>query len=510
MLLSEVANIVTPSSVKLVEDKEILGLCYDSRQIVTGGLFFALRGTSSDGHTYIEAAVKAGAAAVVLEDESFAPAAATWFKVEDARVAMSLVAGEYYGNPTEKLKTVGVTGTNGKTTTTYLVESVLEAAGIPAAVMGTVAYRFAGRNIPAPHTTPESVELQKILRELADLGAKGLAMEVSSHALEQHRVDACLFDVGIFTNLTREHLDYHGDMEGYFAAKARLFSELLDPVRGKENCRAVVNMDDPYGERIAATAACPVIRFGMGNGADVTAQAVTFSADGITGTIITPQGSQSFVSALVGRFNLANILGAVAAGVALDIPLKKIVAGIESAKKVPGRLERVDNHLGITVLVDYAHTGDALDNVLRTIREVATGRLITVFGCGGDRDPGKRPVMGALAARYSDLTIVTSDNPRTEDPQKIIEQIVGGIHPLDVKELAPDELAGGFAEKGYAVIASRADAIRTAICAAQSGDIVLLAGKGHEDYQIIGTEKHHFDDREEASRACAVKSSRAA
>jgi UDP-N-acetylmuramoyl-L-alanyl-D-glutamate--2,6-diaminopimelate ligase len=510
MLLSDVKRIVTPSSVKLVEDREILGLCYDSRQVVTGGLFFALKGTSSDGHQFIDTAVKAGAVAVVLEDESFAPAGAGWFKVEDARAAMALVAGEYYGNPTRLLKTVGVTGTNGKTTTTYLVESIMESAGIPTAVIGTVAYRFAGRTIPAPHTTPESVELQKILREMADMGAQGVAMEVSSHALEQHRVDACLFDVGLFTNLTREHLDYHGDMEGYFAAKARLFSELLDPVRGKKNCRAVINIDDPYGERMADAAVCPVIRFGMGNNADVRAEGVVFSADGITGTLVTPQGNAAFTSALVGRFNLANILGAVASGMALDIPLAKVVAGIESAKKVPGRLERVDNELGVTILVDYAHTGDALDNVLRTIREVATGRLITVFGCGGDRDPGKRPVMGALAARFSDLTIVTSDNPRTEDPRAIIEQIVGGIRPLGVKELSSTEVATGFSEKGYTVIESRAEAIRTAINAVAKGDIILIAGKGHEDYQIIGTQKHHFDDREEASRACATRAGRGA
>ena len=505
MLLSEVVKITAPSSFKLMEDREILGLCYDSRQIVTGGLFFALKGASSDGHRFIDAAVKAGAVAVVLEDESRAPATATWFKVEDARVAMALVAGEYYGNPTQMLKTVGVTGTNGKTTTTYLIESVMEAAGIPTAVMGTVAYRFAGKNIPAPHTTPESVELQKILREMTDMGAKGVAMEVSSHALEQHRVDACLFDVGIFTNLTREHLDYHGDMEGYFGAKARLFSELLDPVRGKKNCRAVINMDDPYGERMAEAAVCPVISFGVENTADVRAEGVTFTADGITGALVTPQGSAGFASALVGRFNLANILGAVATGIALDFPLRKIVAGIESAKKVPGRLERVNNELGITVLVDYAHTGDALDNVLRTIRDVAEGRLITVFGCGGDRDPGKRPVMGALAARYSDLTIVTSDNPRTEDPHAIIAQIVGGIRPLGVEEFAAADLIEGFAGKGYTVIESRSEAIKTAVNAARKGDILLLAGKGHEDYQIIGTEKHHFDDREEASRACVAR-----
>jgi UDP-N-acetylmuramoyl-L-alanyl-D-glutamate--2,6-diaminopimelate ligase len=261
---------------------------------------------------------------------------------------------------------------------------------------------------------------------------------------------------------------------------------------------------------MAETAVCPVIRFGMEKNADVRAENVTFSADGIIGTLVTPQGSAAFASALVGRFNLANILGAVAAGIALNIPLPKIVSGIESAKKVPGRLERVDNQLGITVLVDYAHTGDALDNVLRTIRAVADGRLITVFGCGGDRDPGKRPVMGALAARYSDLTIVTSDNPRTEDPHAIIEQIVGGINPLGVKMLACSELVTGFAEKGYTVIESRADAIKTAINVAEKGDIILLAGKGHEDYQIIGTKKHHFDDREEASRACTERAGRGA
>jgi len=454
-----------------------------------------------DGHQFIQRAVEAGARAVVLEDATRAPSGISWVQVADGRLAMARMAARFQGDPTARLPLVGITGTNGKTTTTYLIEAILAAAGQPAAVLGTISYRFGSTVINASHTTPESTELQVAFGQLADAGAQGFVMEVSSHALEQKRVDGCHFDVGVFTNLTRDHLDYHRTMEAYQAAKQRLFSELLRPDAVKERRRAVINLDDPAAVDFVRSAACPVISYGLTAGADVTVRDLHSSVDGIQGTLVTPAGEVGFNSGLVGRYNLSNILAAVGAGIALDLPLKSISRGISQQAKVPGRLERVPNRRGVTCLVDYAHTGDALENVLSTLRELATGRIITVFGCGGDRDPGKRPVMGAIAARLSDFSVVTSDNPRTEDPHMILAQIREGILPLAVREYRLAELEQGFDGKGFTVLENRRDAIRLAARLTQPGDILLLAGKGHEDYQIIGMTKHHFDDREEAAAA---------
>jgi UDP-N-acetylmuramoyl-L-alanyl-D-glutamate--2,6-diaminopimelate ligase len=475
----------------------------DSRRVLPGTLFFALRGAAVDGHSFIPAAVQSGAAAVVLEDAGSAPQGIPWIRVADGRTAMAQVAAEFYGNPTLGLPLIGITGTNGKTTTTYLIEAILAAAGTPAAVLGTISYRFGTTQIEASHTTPESTELQAAFRRLADAGAKAFVMEVSSHALEQKRVDGCHFDVGIFSNLTRDHLDYHKTMECYLESKQRLFSELLRPTPEKPVRRAAINMDDPYGFIIAGQAACQVLTYGVEFRGDVQAVDVTSSVDGLSGTLVTPKGSIPFSSRLVGRFNLSNILAAVSAGIALDLSLAAIKAGIEGHTTVPGRMERVDNNRGITLLVDYAHTGDALENVLSTLKELATARIISVFGCGGDRDPGKRPIMGRTAAQMSDLAIVTSDNPRTEDPLAILAQVRDGITPLGLREYTQEQLSGGFSEKGFVMQENRREAIRLAVRLARPGDIVLLAGKGHEDYQIIGRTKHHFDDREEAARACA-------
>jgi UDP-N-acetylmuramoyl-L-alanyl-D-glutamate--2,6-diaminopimelate ligase len=417
---------------------------------------------------------------------------------------MALMAAEFYGNPTAGIPLIGITGTNGKTTTTYLIEAILAAACLPAAVLGTISYRFGDARIEASHTTPESTELQAAFQKLADAGAKSFVMEVSSHALEQRRVDGCHFNVGIFSNLTRDHLDYHVSMESYLEAKTRLFTELLRPDAIKSHRRAVINMDDPNGAVIQKQAACPVITFGIDFQGDVRPVKVELSVHGISGCIRTPKGEFPFASSLLGRFNLSNILAAAATGIALDLPLEAIRIGIEKHTIVPGRMQRIDNNHGITLLVDYAHTGDALENVLSTLGELATARIITVFGCGGDRDPGKRPIMGRIAAERSDLAIVTSDNPRTEDPHKILGQIKRGIEPLGIREYSPAELAGGFDTKGFVMQENRREAIRMAVRVARPGDIILLAGKGHEDYQIIGTTKHHFDDCEEAAQAFSV------
>lgn len=480
---------------------DIISLCYDSRTVKPGALFFALKGVAADGHLFIAAAVNSGAAAVILEDPAFAPSGVTFVQVEDARLAMSEISAAFYDCPTDGIPLVGITGTNGKTTTTYIIESVLNEAGLPAAVLGTISYRFGDEKFPSPHTTPESVELQKTLRGLRDAGAKSVVMEVSSHALDQRRVDGCRFDVGVFTNLTRDHLDYHKDMVSYLESKKRFFTELLVPDRQKPKRSAVVNVDDPLGHLLAKSAPCPVITYGIIADARVTARDVTFSTSGIAGTLVTPDGETEFRSTLVGRFNLYNILAAASVSVAFRLPLEVVRAGIGKHKPVPGRLEPVPNDLGITVLVDYAHTGDALENVLNTLVELRTERLITVFGCGGDRDRGKRPIMGEISARYSDFSIITSDNPRSENPGSIIEAIRGGIAPLGLNEYKPSDLSAGFVGRGFTTVESRREAIALAINLASPGDIVLLAGKGHEDYQIIGNQRLHFDDREEAAAA---------
>jgi UDP-N-acetylmuramoyl-L-alanyl-D-glutamate--2,6-diaminopimelate ligase len=481
----------------------ITSLTCDSRAVTPGTLFFALRGVNADGHRFIPQAVTAGATAVILEDSAAAPAGIPWIQVTDGRAAMGQCAALFNGDPTATKPLIGITGTNGKTTTTYLIEAILAADGKPAAVLGTISYRFGSQTIPASHTTPESTELQSAFRQLAEAGAQAFVMEVSSHALEQKRVDGCHFDVGIFSNLTRDHLDYHVTMESYLDAKSRLFSELLRPSQVKPHRRAVVNRDDPAGDEIIRRSSCPVITFGIRGDCDVRPTNVKSSVNGISATMNTPAGEFDFESRLLGRFNLSNILAATAAGVALGIPLQAIKEGIENHSTVPGRMERVANDTGVTCLVDYAHTGDALENVLTTLKEIATRRIITLFGCGGDRDNGKRPIMGKIAATMSDLAIVTSDNPRTEDPGTILQQIRSGITPLACHEYLPNELTGEFTKKGVTFCENRHDAIRLAITIARPGDIVLLAGKGHEDYQIIGTTKHHFDDREEAAVAFA-------
>lgn len=503
MILNQLLEKLAAAEIHGETSAVINSLACDSRKIQAGALFFALPGAAADGHRFIEQAVAAGASAVVLENAEFAPSGVPWIRVADSRAAMAHISARFNGDPTAGRPLVGITGTNGKTTTTYLIEAILASAGIPAAVLGTISYRFGTTVIEASHTTPESTELQGAFRRLGEAGAQAFVMEVSSHALEQKRVDGCHFDVGIFSNLTRDHLDYHGTMESYLQAKQRLFSDLLRPTNEKPLRRAAVNMDDPYGTAIAACCSCPVITYGIGGSCDVRPANIILSVNGISGSLLTPKGSFEFSSKLLGRFNLSNILAAVSAGIGLDLSLDAIKDGIENHATVPGRMERVENRLNVTCLVDYAHTGDALENVLSTLKEIATGRIITVFGCGGDRDNGKRPIMGRIAADRSDFAIVTSDNPRTEEPLKILDQIKAGITPLGIREYALEECDSNFSEKGFVMQVNRREAIRLAVRLAQPGDIILLAGKGHEDYQIIGTVKQHFDDREEAAAAFA-------
>lgn len=478
-------------------DVEVCGLFYDSRLVQEGGLFFALRGEQADGHLFIDRAIKAGARAVVMESPRSLPDDVVGIEVKSSRRALAMAASAYYGFPTRNIPVVGVTGTNGKTTTTYLLESVLEAAGRPAAVFGTINYRFAGRVHPSEHTTPESVDLLEMVDNFKRAGAKALVLEISSHALAQHRADGLDFNVGVFTNLTPEHLDYHGDMEGYFQSKERFFSQLLPASGG----RAVVNIDDPYGCRLAAGHPA-ALTYGLAAEADVRPVSTEMSLQGIHCTVATPVGQVEIRSGLLGGFNVYNLLATVAASIALGIDPADIARGLTRASQVPGRMERIENDLGFVILVDYAHTGDALEKALFAVKELSPRRIITVFGCGGDRDRSKRPIMGEVAARHSDLAIATSDNPRGEDPSAILEEVFEGCRriwqaPLTRKQAATEDA------RGFLGIEDRRQAIRFAVSCLGAGDVLLVAGKGHEDYQIVGKDRLHFDDREELRSALA-------
>jgi UDP-N-acetylmuramoyl-L-alanyl-D-glutamate--2,6-diaminopimelate ligase len=478
-------------------DTEITSLYYDSRRVSPGAAFFAVRGSVVDGHRFIDDALIRGAAAIFMEEERELPAGVAAVVVDNARLAMALAAAEFFGDPTTVMPTIGVTGTNGKTTVTYLLESVLRVAGRHPAVLGTVNYRCGDSQLPAPHTTPESVDLLQAVAGFRDQGADSLVMEVSSHALDQQRVAGVRFAVGVFTNLTPEHLDYHGDMETYFASKRRLFTELLPAAGG----RAVINIDDVYGARLAAELPGS-LTCGLTAEALVRPREVRLSLSGIEGIIETPAGPFVLRSPLLGNFNLQNLLCAAGAGLALGLAPATIAEGLATATLVPGRLERVDNDREALVLVDYAHTGDALEKVLTTLRELSPRRIITVFGCGGDRDRRKRPIMGEVTARLSTLAVLTSDNPRTEDPLAILGEVRQGalrVHPREWSRQEAQAMAGS----GFVVIPDRREAIGFAVSLLGPGDLLLVAGKGHEDYQIIGRERRHFDDREELRHALA-------
>ncbi|TLM65814.1 MAG: UDP-N-acetylmuramoyl-L-alanyl-D-glutamate--2,6-diaminopimelate ligase [Deltaproteobacteria bacterium] len=478
-------------------DADVSGLRYDSRRVQPGDVFFAWRGQAQDGHRFLADAAARGAAALVVEElpeRDFGPAIV---QVDNSRQAMAAMAQAFYGDPTRDMAVVGVTGTNGKTTTTYLLEAVLAEAGMAPAVVGTVSYRFGQSVHNAPHTTPEAVELLEQVAAFRAEGARSLVMEVSSHALDQYRADGIRFRVGIFTNLTPEHLDYHGDMDRYFASKLRLFRELLPAGGG----RAVVNIDDAYGARLAGLLP-GALTCGHAAQAQVRPERLAVTLDGIHGSVVTPSGTIRLDSPLLGDYNVENLLGAIGGAVALGLPPAVIERGLARAAAVPGRLERVDNRRGAVALVDYAHTGDALDRVLQALQALKPARIITVFGCGGDRDPRKRPVMGEVTARRSDIAIVTSDNPRTEDPLQIIEQIRKGVATIHPREWSCEEAVAGGG-RGYVVIPDRRAAIRFAVSLLQPNDVLLVAGKGHEDYQILGTTRIHFDDREELRNAFA-------
>ncbi|MGV8057170.1 MAG: UDP-N-acetylmuramoyl-L-alanyl-D-glutamate--2,6-diaminopimelate ligase [Smithellaceae bacterium] len=484
---------------------EVSSVCYSADKCQEGSLFVAISGLKHDGHDFIVEAIARGAKYIVHEKDIQLPGSVMSVKVAGSRRALGILAKNYFGNPSANLVLIAVIGTNGKTTITYLLESVLKEAGFKCGVLGTVNYRFNDKTYPAPNTTPESYELQKILRQMADDGVTHVIAEVSSHAIDLKRVDDCDFDLGIFTNLTRDHLDYHGTMENYFQAKKRFFSEVLPQSRKSHHQKMVINNDDQWGQKILRETLLPALSYGIESDCNINATDYELSLSGITARINISGESLSVHSPLIGKFNLYNILAAVSASSILHIPQALIKSGIEKLSCVPGRLESVESDSGLHVFVDYAHTDDALRRVLQNLTVLKKKRIITVFGCGGNRDRGKRPLMGEAAVSYSDLAIVTSDNPRLEDPLAIIREIETGIDQKKIKKVEIDRLKIMKDVHSYTVIPDREKAIEAAISIASAGDIVLIAGKGHEDYQIMGAKKMPFDDRIVAAHALRMK-----
>ena len=499
MTLRELLSHVPETAAALPEtarDAAVRAIAYDSRDAGPGTVFVALRGARTDGAQFAAQAIAKGAVAVVADTPAPAGTTAPWIQVANARETLAALAAVVAGHPSEQLALVGITGTNGKTTTSYLLAAMFEAAGTVCGRIGTIGYRIGNRELEASRTTPEAPDLQRMLREMVNAGCGACVMEVSSHALALHRVDHLRFSAAIFTNLTRDHLDFHGSMETYFSAKRRLFEMLPDGAVG------IINADDRRAADLLAAARRPVT-YAIDAVADVRPGPLAFSLDGLSFDIRTPRGTLHATSRLVGRPNAYNILAAAAAAMALDLPFSAIESGIAAVEHVPGRFQVVSGAAdNVKVIVDYAHTDDALKNLLETARPLAAGRVVTVFGCGGDRDRTKRPLMGAVAARLSDLVIVTSDNPRSEDPAAIIEEIRRGI-VMPADRVMPK----GHRGTASTAILDRREAIEKAIRDARPGDLVVIAGKGHEKYQVIGDRTLPFDDVEVARAALARRRS---
>lgn len=469
-------------------DAEIISVEYDSRKGSAGSLFAAVEGFESDGHSFVESAVNNGCRCVLINESRLAEFShladrgVVVLVCDNTRRALSAVSSAFYGNPSGKLHVTGITGTNGKTSITYLLESIYSADGISCGVIGTVNYRWRGKTLPAPNTTPESKDIQELLRMMLDDGVTHVIMEVSSHALELNRADDIEFDSAVFTNLTGDHLDFHKTFDAYFNAKRKLFG-LLE-ISPKKNRTAVINTDDEYGRKIYGEKnnySFPMRSIGIDGDADMRASggSIDNRITGVGYVLNSGKDSCNVSLRLAGRFQVYNSLAAFASAYYSGIDCETVIRGLSSLASVPGRLQVVESKLGFYAVVDYAHTGDALLKLLQSVNEMPHGRVIAVFGCGGDRDRTKRPVMGRIAFENSDITVVTSDNPRTEVPEKIIEDITAGMGTGD-----------------YIVEPDREKAIALAVSKASAGDIVVLAGKGHEDYQIIGKTKRHFDDRE--------------
>ncbi len=483
MQLADLIQRLKAKSVQGSVDREITGVRYDSRRVMPGNLFVAVRGGTFDGHSFIEQAVEKGAVAVVGEQPALSQRA-TVIVVQDSRDALAQLAATFFGYPSRKMKMIGVTGTNGKSTTTFLIKHLLERAGQSTGLIGTVQYEIGERRLPAPRTTPESSDLQELLSQCVETGCRNVVIEVSSHALSLGRSREIEFTVGVFTNLTRDHLDFHRGMKDYFEAKALLF-EGVRQSRSKDR-KAIINVDDPYGQQLVARFGrdLPIITYGMGARAEFRASDFKVEMSGTSYRLDANDKSYLVRLPLIGRFNIYNSLAALAAAHAVGLDVRNAVLGLAKAPQIPGRLEAVQAKRKFHVFVDYAHTDDALLNVVKTCRDLNPNRLILVFGCGGDRDRTKRPLMGAVADQYADFAFITSDNPRKEDPEAIIRDI-----------------EAGFTHKNYEKIVDRKGAIARAIAMAQPRDIVLIAGKGHEKYQEFRDHTIPFDDVEIAGRA---------
>ncbi len=466
-------------------DRDISGIAYDSRRVTPGMIFVAIAGRNVDGHEYISRAINQGAAAVICENETVPNSRADIIRVPDTRVALARTAAAFYAHPSDQLEVVGVTGTNGKTTVSFMTKHILERAGRPAGLLGTVRYEIGERTIPAQRTTPEALEIQQMMRQMLRSGCSACVMEASSHGLEQNRVDQVEFNVGVFTNLTAEHLDFHGSLESYYAAKRRLFESLRT---GKKAGVGVVNVDDPRGVRLVREMeGLSFVTYGRAANADLRLNRVSVSADGTEFEFEARGVAHVCRLPMIGRYNADNALAAIGAAMALGAPVAEAASALATLSVVPGRLEPVEAGQEFKVYVDYAHTDDALTKALETVREVTAGRVLLLFGCGGDRDAGKRRRMGEVAARMSDLTVITSDNPRSEDPSRIAGEILDGFTAVRTE--------------GVSVELDRARAIEEIIWTARPGDAVVIAGKGHETYQEFENTVVPFDDRVHAREA---------
>ncbi|HZJ82351.1 MAG TPA: UDP-N-acetylmuramoyl-L-alanyl-D-glutamate--2,6-diaminopimelate ligase [Clostridia bacterium] len=453
-------------------DMTIDAMSYDSRRVIPGSVFFCIPGLTVDGHDYANQAVKKGTSVLVLERDVQVDVPVTKVFVKDSRVAMAKMANTYYKNPTKGIVLIGITGTNGKTTISYLIKSILEKAGHKVGLMGTISNMIGDKKIPSRFTTPESLDLQKTLRDMADEGVDSIVMEVSSHALSLGRVEGCIYDIGVFSNLSQDHLDFHASMEEYGNAKSKLFHQ---------SKIAVVNVDDKNGRRIRKDISTSLYTYGIYKEAQIYARELEIAHKGVSFNLHTPDGHTFINLAIPGLFSIYNALAAASVSYALGIPLEVIAKGLDNIKGVDGRFQLLNTGTDYSVILDYAHTPDGMENILKTAREFTKGRVITLFGCGGDRDHGKRSIMGNIAGEYSDFCIVTSDNPRGEEPMDIIRQIVPGVE----KARCP-----------YIIIENRREAIAYALDKAKKDDVLILAGKGHETYQILKDETIHFDEKE--------------
>jgi UDP-N-acetylmuramoyl-L-alanyl-D-glutamate--2,6-diaminopimelate ligase len=504
------AELITPLEVLETSgdlNTEICEVTDDSRQIKRGSVFVAVKGAQFDGHAFTDQAWRQGAVGVVMEKVDAQEGQEKMMKgprgyqqngaiskpvvwVRNSRYALGLIASQFHGNPSHRLTMIGVTGTNGKTTVTHLIKALMEKAGRAPGLLGTVGYFIGSQSYTAFHTTPGAVELQNLLGNMVEAGVDTAILEVSSHALSLDRVAGCDFDVVVFTNLTQDHLDFHTDMDEYFHSKLRLFTEYVEDQHKSVPKRAIVNLDDERGVQIIQQTSIPVWTYGIQAESDIRASDIQLFMKGTTFKVRTPHGPLSIRSRLVGEHNVYNILAAIGVGLQFGMAPSAIESALQSVENVPGRFEQVDDGQDFSVVVDYAHTEDALLRLLAAANSVKKGRIITVFGCGGDRDPGKRPKMGQAAVQHSDMVFLTSDNPRTEDPLRILHDIEAGI--LDLPSEARCE---------YHVIPGRREAIERAITTARPEDLVLIAGKGHEDYQLVGTRRLDFDDRQIAREA---------